>query len=88
MNYLHCNTCRKQVSTGFVPDPTDTPDRGIIIRAYIECPECIEKRQKDNPLQTELLDLITLMPDTQTQEIIDYIMDLRRIRSNRDDYKS
>lgn len=38
----------------------------------------------DNPLQHELLDLITLMPDTQTQELIDYIMDLRRIRSERD----
>lgn len=38
----------------------------------------------DNPLQHELLDLITLMPDSQTQELIDYIMDLRRIRSERD----
>jgi hypothetical protein len=28
----------------------------------------------------ELLDLITLMPDTQTQEIIDYIVQLREIR--------
>ena len=33
----------------------------------------------DNPLQNELLDLITLMPDFQTQEIIDYIMSLREI---------
>jgi len=38
----------------------------------------------ENPLQKELLDLITLMPDTQTQEIIDYILDLRRIRGRRD----
>jgi hypothetical protein len=38
----------------------------------------------DNPLQHELLDLITLMPDSQTQELIDYILDLRRIRSERD----
>jgi hypothetical protein len=46
-----------------------------------ECP-CHER-----PLKAELLDLITLMPDTQTQEIIDYIMDLRRIRKVRDDNK-
>lgn len=32
-------------------------------------------------LQTELLDLITLMPDSQTQEIIDYIVELRAIRA-------
>jgi len=39
---------------------------------------------KDNPLMRELLDLITLMPDTQTQEIIDYILSLRDIRYRRD----
>ncbi len=39
-----------------------------------EC-ECHKKWQQ------ELLDLITLMPDSQTQEIIDYIMKLREIRS-------
>ncbi len=37
-----------------------------------------------NPLQDQLLDLITLMPDSQTQEIIDYIMSLREIRARRD----
>lgn len=45
-NYLFCHTCNKCVSTGFVPVPTDTPDKGLIVRAYIECPECIEKRMK------------------------------------------
>jgi ribosomal protein S27E len=40
---LHCHICGKQVSTGFEPVPTDTPDKGIIIRALIICPECIEK---------------------------------------------
>ncbi len=35
-----------------------------------------------NPLQHELLDLITLMPDSQTQEIIDYIMQLRAARTD------
>jgi hypothetical protein len=36
-------------------------------------------------LTGELMDLITLMPDSQTQEIIDYIMELRRIKGYRDD---
>jgi hypothetical protein len=44
--YLHCNRCGKRVSTGFVPQPTDTPDKGIIIRAWIECPECIETQSQ------------------------------------------
>jgi len=44
ISYLHCNTCGKQVSTGFIALPTDTPDKGLIIRAYIECPECIERK--------------------------------------------
>jgi hypothetical protein len=39
----------------------------------------------DNPLQFQLLDLITLMPDSQTQDIIDYIMDLRAARKRRDE---
>lgn len=34
--------CGKSVSTGFTPEPTDTPDGGIIVRAWVECPECIE----------------------------------------------
>lgn len=45
IKYLYCNTCGKCVSTGFVPIMTDTPDKGIIIRAYIECPECMEKKK-------------------------------------------
>lgn len=39
-------------------------------------------------LQKELLDLITLMPDSQTQEIINYITELRAIRKRRDDNSS
>jgi hypothetical protein len=46
--YLYCNGCGKQVSTGFFPVPTDTPDKGIIVRAWIECPECLEKRSKED----------------------------------------
>ena len=47
IEYLHCMSCGKQVSTGFVPVPTDTPDKGIIVRAWVECPECIEKKGKN-----------------------------------------
>lgn len=37
-----------------------------------------------NPLQHQLLDLITLMPDSQTQEIVDYILQLRASRAQHD----
>jgi hypothetical protein len=36
------------------------------------------------PLQHELLDLITLMPDSQTDEIINYINELKETRKMRD----
>ena len=42
IKYLHCNRCGKQVSTGYIPIPNGTPDENLIIRAWIECPECIE----------------------------------------------
>ena len=38
---LHCGECGKVVSTE-VPDDT-------VVRAWIECPECIEKADYDNP---------------------------------------
>lgn len=44
VSFLKCHNCGKQVSTGFIAVPTDTPDGGLIVRAWIECPECIEKR--------------------------------------------
>ncbi len=47
IQYLRCNSCNKTVSTGFEPIPTPTPDKGIVIRAYIECPECMEKKISD-----------------------------------------
>ncbi len=46
IRYLYCHNCGKQVSTGFVPIMTDTPDKGLIVRAWISCPECIELDQK------------------------------------------
>jgi DNA-directed RNA polymerase subunit RPC12/RpoP len=41
---LRCGTCSKTVSTEFRAVATQTPDRGLILRAGIECPECFEKR--------------------------------------------
>ena len=50
---LRCMFCGKGVSTEFVSVPTDTPDRGIIIRAVIACPECFDKRFIDKPEQDD-----------------------------------
>jgi hypothetical protein len=40
---LACNSCGKAVSSPFRPQSTDTPDGGLVVRAWIECPECMEK---------------------------------------------
>lgn len=45
IKYLHCNKCGKQVSTGYIPMPNEMDKGNIIIRAWIECPECIESRE-------------------------------------------
>lgn len=47
IQYLHCSHCRKVCSSAFIPEPTDTPDRGLIVRAFIECPECMRERFKE-----------------------------------------
>ena len=44
---LCCNLCGKSVSTGFYPVMTNTLDKGLIVRALIQCPECMEKHQID-----------------------------------------
>ncbi len=44
IEFLYCHDCGKCVSTGFKSVPTNTPDTRIIIRAYIQCPECMEKK--------------------------------------------
>ena len=41
---LCCNACGKTVSTPFYPVKTDTPDGGLIVRAFIQCPECMEQQ--------------------------------------------
>lgn len=44
VNFIYCYECGKSVSTGFFPLPTDTPDEGLILRALVICPECLQKR--------------------------------------------
>ena len=39
-----------------------------------------ERDEKRNPFQEELFDLIKLMPDYQTDEIVEFIMSMRRAR--------
>lgn len=41
MTRLHCSRCGTSVSTEFIPIATDTPDQGLIVRAWVECPKCI-----------------------------------------------
>ena len=57
------------------------------IEEHCRCPGCgmceaarVRRGLQDNILTNQLLDLITLMPDSQTQEIVDYIMSLRETR--------
>lgn len=48
IEFLKCNTCGKCVSSGFIACPTEMPDEGIVIRAWIECPECIGREYADS----------------------------------------
>lgn len=51
---LRCNSCGKTVSSPFIPLPTDTaPEGGLVVRAFIECPECIENNQANRKEQVE-----------------------------------
>lgn len=38
---IHCSKCGKPVSNEFEP-----PQEDLIIRAWVECPECLEKEVK------------------------------------------
>jgi|GEM_PF-4276446 len=42
LRYLRCHGCGKVVSTAFLP--VNGNDGQIVIRAWIECPECIGKK--------------------------------------------
>jgi len=43
VRYLFCHFCNKKVSSEFEPINPPFPDKGIVVRALIICPECIEK---------------------------------------------
>ena len=62
--FLHCHSCGKCVSTGFTPVPTDTPDKGLILRAFVECPECIDKKY----IITHLMPSKSMMIDSIDEE--------------------
>lgn len=47
IEYIRCSTCGKKVSTTF------KPHNEFVLRAYIECPECVEKSCK--ALRAEVL---------------------------------
>lgn len=43
---VRCSSCGKQVSQRvIVPDVEGI--KGLVIRAYVECPECVERRIPD-----------------------------------------
>ena len=70
--------------SGELLNDLETPNHAVAVAAMRAVLEGhLGKACTDNPLQNQLLDLITLMPDSQTQELVDYIMDLRRIRSQK-----
>jgi endogenous inhibitor of DNA gyrase (YacG/DUF329 family) len=48
VKYLYCNKCGKQVSSGFYPLITEM-SKDIVVRAWIECPECIQKMRGEDP---------------------------------------
>jgi len=48
LHHLRCNACGKRCSSGFVPTVTEM-GKHLIVRAWVECPECIEaKAKRDN----------------------------------------
>lgn len=56
-------------------------ERDICVITCLWMADRRDRRAAGNPLQRELLDLITLMPDSQTQDIMDYILSLRASRT-------
>ena len=44
-DYVMCSSCGKRVSNMVTVDPQD----GLVVRAWIECPECVQQRKEDEP---------------------------------------
>ena len=57
-------------------------ERDICVIVCLWMADRRDRRKAGNPLQNQLLDLITLMPDSQTDEIVKYITDLRASRAH------
>lgn len=55
-------------------------ERDIAVITCLWMTDRRDRRNKPNPLETELFDLIKLMPDSQTQKIVDFILEMRAIR--------
>lgn len=55
-------------------------ERDIAVITLLWMTDRRDRREKPNPLETELFDLIKLMPDSQTTKIIDFILELRKSR--------
>jgi len=44
LDYVRCSRCGKRVSQLLIVPDTGTL-RGLVIRAYVECPECVQARE-------------------------------------------
>lgn len=55
-------------------------ERDIAVIAVLWMADRRERRDKPNRLERELFDLIKLMPDSQTTKIINFILEMRKIR--------
>lgn len=62
-------------------ETVEDTERDIAVITCLWMADRQDRRTKPNPLETELFDLIKLMPDSQTEKITDFIRDMRQIRS-------
>lgn len=44
LHHLCCNACGKSVSSGFLPAANELGTK-LVVRAWVECPECMEKEE-------------------------------------------
>jgi len=60
MSHVKCSKCGKQVSN-------EVPER-LIVRAWIECPECIELEKKLSEAHTDRIIKLAGAEDNETRE--------------------
>lgn len=63
-------------------ESVEDTERDIAVITILWMVDRRERRTKPNPLETELFDLIKLMPDHQTAKIVEFIMEMKKIRSH------